>query len=348
MKKWRVDMIRFEMYKLFKRKLILATFIVLILLIILPNIDYIRNYVFDKNEHKNLEYQLNRYEKNKGIITEQRISEFIDGYKWEKNDPIGEFLNDKKIIPIKKIFSKQNFNIHFGYFKLWCFLVDDFQKYIKDIAVFIAIAFSGLFSYEKTCGMQEIIMSSQYGRRKSILARIKGAFLLTNIMLLFAIVIFECTLFLLTHGIGADTSIQMVPWLWDSCLDMRYGQLLIHMFFISFIGINFILLITLCVAFLANNPMAAVCGSVAILFFARPDIINMGVSKDNQIVTMIASALPLNIFDVHTLALQPEISLFGANIQFIKLVEVLYVILFGGSIIYFLNVMTKKQKYCPM
>ena len=341
-------MIKFEMYKLFKRKLVLASFIIVMLLIIVPNADYIRQYKFNENGHKQLEYQLNRYEENKGVISEKRLAKFFDGYKWENNDPLGEFLDNGEIISVKQMFSKQSFKIHFGYFKLWCFLVDDFAKYMKDIVVFIAIAFSGIFSYEKISGMQEIILSSQYGRRKSILARIQGAFLITNIMLVISIMIFCGTLYLLTHGIGADTSIQMVPWLMDSCVNMRYEELLIHMFFISVIGINFSLLTTLSVAFLANNPTVAVCGSVAVLFFARPDLINIGLSKDSQIVTMIGSALPLNIFDVHTLAMQPQIPLFGVNVQFINVVEVLYAVFFIISIIYFLNVMIKKQKYCAM
>lgn len=337
-------MIKYEMYKIFKRKLVLIAGSVIIALIIVSNLSYIKSYVFDSEFHDRLQYELNVFEKNKGVLTSDKLNEFAEKYNFSKYDQMYYYYSsDGNAISVEKLFSKLNFCINFGYFWEWYSCIDDFAKYMKEIAIFIAVAFSGIFAYEKMSGMQEIILSSKYGRKKSVIARIKSAFILTNSLYLLTTFVCICTLYIMTKWAGADTSIQMAKWLWGSTLNMSWSVLLAHTILIGFMGVNFILLITLIIGYLANSPMVAASISIAVLFFVQPDIVNVTLSND--IVSSVVAVLPLNIFDTNNLAARISITFFGYELQYLYFSEILYVVLLIISFVILIKLVVKKQTY---
>ncbi|MCI5587900.1 MAG: ABC transporter permease subunit [Lachnospiraceae bacterium] len=336
-------MLKLELYKIFKRKLVWIVFLGVFLLVIISDAMYIKNFCFNSSERNKLQYQLEKFESYKGKLTDERLEEFIGNYIQEEYDYLHDFMDDGKAVPVKKLFPHTDFDIHFGYFKLWALYFGDFTKYIKYICAFIVVAFSPIFSYEKESGMQEILLSTKNGRRKCTRAKVAAAFLVTNVMYLLVIALGLPPIFILTKGIGADTSIQMTPWLMSSQLNINYLTMLLHAVFMSFIAINVILLITLCVSFLAKNPMVSMCVCMGVLLALRPDVMATHVNID--IINKITSISPLNAIDCENLADQLPITIAGIKIQWIYIVEVLYCMLLAGGGIFFTRVLTRNQKY---
>ena len=333
-------MLKFELYKLLKRKLVLVMLCGIFLLMLYNVYEYVAT------DSKRTNYEIEIYEENKGILTDEKIALFTKKYKPKLYDYFSErFIEDGKPKKIEDAFPYVNFDIHFGYYELWLFDLVDMQENMRWIFVFVIVAFSMLFTYEKECGMQEILLSTKNGRKKCTRIKVGAAFLVTDILYLIVLLFFLIPLFLSTKGVGWDTSVQMIPWLMDSRypVDMNFLALLFHDIFMSFLAVNTALLITLFASFLAKSPMTAMCISIAILFFWRSDIIDA--HMENQILSKITSLTPLNMIDVIHLLDQAPIRLGGMKLSCLTVAEVGYsLFLVTGGIIFF-RVLTKNQKY---
>ena len=185
-------------------------------------------------------------------------------------------------------------------------------------------------------------MSTKHGRKKYIKAKVGTAFLITNLLCVFIIILILIPLFVTTKGVGWDTSIQMHAGLMTSTLDMNNLELLFHTIFISLVAINVILLITLSVSFLVKSPVAVMCVSFGILFLIRPDVM---ASFNNDIANLITSLTPLNVIDVINLAGQIPIQLGGLKIPCLTVAEVIYTLLLIAGGVFFFRVLTKHQTY---
>ena len=216
--------------------------------------------------------------------------------------------------------------------------------YMQYIPVFVAVAISGIFTYDKSYGMQEIMLSAKNGRKKCTKAKVILAFLVRNSMLCVVALITSLKLLLFTGGRGWNTSIQLAFWLSDSPLDMSFGVLWLHTLFLSFLAINMILLITLSVSFLANSPVTAMCVSLGILFLLRPDVIEIylgGVEALNKIISL----TPYNIINTYKLAERIPLKLGEVTVHWIYIIEVLYSVLLLVGGIFFFQKLIKNYKY---
>lgn len=338
-------MIRIELHKLFKRRLVWVVFCGIIFLIIVSCL-WFNSYYFDGENIRSLQKEISVYEKHKGTLTDERLEGFLKDYTIRKYDYIRELFVDEEgqRRSVDEVYSRCVFPIQFGYFEGWLFFLDELPKYIKYIPVFIVVAFSALFTYERECSMQEILLCTKRGREQCVRAKVAGAFLLTNALWIFALVPTGILYFIRYRGIGWDTSIQMTLWLKDSQLQMNYGTLFIHMVFLSLIVINVILLFTLIVSYHVKNPMTAMCIVLGALFFLRPDMMSV-ILSDNAVADRITALTPVNVLDTVNLAKQLPVSAGGVKLQWLTVAEVLYAVLLVVCAFFFLRIMGKRQKY---
>ncbi len=338
-------MIKFELYKVFQRKLVAVVFVGILLFTVMSVWNDLSMYI-DKDKYNELQQEMNCYEKYKGKLTDERIAEFgkefkLDGvgYDYISN----RFFVNGEQISVEKLYGDITFDIQFGYFKLWSFLFSSLTTNIKYVPIFIAIAFSTLFTYDNQCGMSEILLSTKNGRKTCTKAKIIIAVVVSNLLYISILLISLIPFFLVTHGVGSDTSIQMTPWLMASKVDMSYRQLLIHTIIIGFLEINVLIVLTLCASIICKSPMTAMCVSLGILFVWRPDI--MAIHISNVVVNAITALTPYNIVDTVNLVKQDLVSVFGIQMSFIKLAELIYSILLIVGGVAFVKILSKNQKY---
>ena len=339
-------MVQLELYKIVKRKLVWIVLAGIILLSLIQIFGYFRYQYFDQKSHEEMQRDVQTLEKHKGVLTDQRLADYFKDYKPLKynTDYMEErWLADGKPIPVKELFAGVDFKIYFGYFYQWVFSWGDLSADIAYIPFFIAIAFSSIFTYEKECGMQEILLSTRRGRRECTKAKVAAAFLITNVLYLLLAFLAILPVIVMSGGRGWDSSIQMTPWMMDSRLDMNYGEMMLHTLYLGFIAVNVILLITLSASFLVKSPVAAICVSLGVLFAWRPDI--MGTHVDSKIINRITAMTPLNVINTMNLAQQAPVTIAGMQVQWLFLAELLYTVLLAGGGIFFFQVLTKHQKY---
>jgi len=332
-------MLQLEIYKLFKRKLAW----IIMLAIVLYGF-YWAIPKFDAKERQTLQYQIKQQEAAKGILTDERLENFIKNYQMAEYDSIKDNFIDEKgqIKKVKELFPNIDFKLHFGYSDYWKWYLSSLQDFIKYIFAFVIVVFSATFTYEKECGMQEILLSTKNGRKKYIKAKVGTAFLVTNLLCLLIIILTLLPLFVITKGVGWDTSIQMFTELMTSTLNINNLGLLFHTIFISLVVINAILLITLSVSFLVKSPVAVMCAGFGILFLIRPDMMAL---LNNDIASLITSLTPLNVIDVINLAQQIPIQLGGIKIPCLTVAEVLYTLILIAGGVFFFRVLAKHQTY---
>lgn len=183
-------MIALELHKLFKRRLVWVVFLGIIVLLVISELYYESHYC-DGNHYAKLQEKIAVFEKHKGTLTDERIEAFLGEYAMDQYDYIKEmFFDDSgERLAVSSVFQKVYYPVQFGYFEGWSYFLDQLPKYIKYIPIFIAVAFSSLFTYERECGMQEILLCARRGRGQCARAKVAGAFLLTNALCIFALVL---------------------------------------------------------------------------------------------------------------------------------------------------------------
>jgi len=331
-----------EAYKFFKRKLVfvlLMGFFFLVVVLTIGNIVYIiPNY-------GKLQQEIETYEKYNGRFTETTAEKFLEDYK--KILSSDEMESDQEIDHLEMLTDTLpdiDFDIVFGYYEQWLITLVESTDEMQYVLVVIAVVFSGIFTYDKSCGMQEIMLSTPNGRKKCAKTKVLLAFLVANGILLLTALIAVLRILILTQGRGWNTSIQLALWLYDSSLDMSFGVLWLHTLFLSFLAVNSILLITLSASFLAKNPETAMCISLGILFLLRPDVLDILIA-DKTLISKIISLTPYNIIDTSNLAQQLPVAIGGSTVQWIYIVEIVYVLLLAIGSIFFLKKLIKQQKY---
>jgi hypothetical protein len=332
-------MLYLEAHKLFKRKLVCVLPILIIVL-------EVGGYLYQSSGYEEIQQKIEIFEKHSGILTEARIKEFWEDYQESSSDEgAGQLYYESEYLEMLiGILPNVSFDIIFGYYEGWQMFLSGFIDYIQFIPVFIAAVFSGIFTYDKVCGMQEIMLSARNGRKKCTKAKVLLAFLVANSMFLVITYIALFRMLFITQGRGWKTNIQLSVWLMESPLDMSYSVLWLHTLFLSFLAINTILLITLSVSFLAKSPVTAMCISLAILFILRPDVMDIYIS-DVEIAHKIISLTPCNIINTFNLAQRTPVTIGSSSVQWIYIVEVVYVILLTIGVIFFFQKLAKQQKY---
>ncbi len=332
-----------EAFKFFKRKLVCVLLIGIFFLLIIASIG---NILYLLPNYGKLQQKIETYEKYNGIFTESTAVKFLDDYnKIFSNDEMKDFESENAHLEmLVDTLPEIDFDIVFGYYEQWLITLVDSIDQIQYILVFVAIVFSGIFTYDKSCGMQEIMLSTRNGRKKCTKTKVLLAFVVTNSLFLLTVLIALFRIFILTQGKGWNTSIQLALWLYDSSLDMSFGVLWLHTLFLSFLAINSVLLVTLTASFLSKNPETAMCISFGILFLLRPDFLNIFIA-DKAVISKIISLTPYNIIDTSNLAQQTPILIGQNTVQWIYIVELVYTLLLIAGGILFFKKLIKHYKY---
>ncbi len=332
-------MLKLEKYKLFKRKMVLVLMTGIFLIVLLQEIRAFRIY-------KNMQQQIEISEKYKGIYTDSRFSKYWKEYSQAYDGSSAYkpyFFDGDRQKTAKELFPNASFDIYFGSFENWSELFFTMTGDLKCIPIFIAFAFAGIFSYENECGMQEILLSTKNGRKRCSKAKLKLAFIVTNIFYFVIILIPIADMLVITKGAGWKTSVQIMTWLSGCSNDINNLGVLVHTLFLSFLSINMIVLITLLISFLSRSPVISICVSLGVLYALRQDII-YGLSGGG-ITNYIVSLTPVNVLDTIYLTSFRPVRLFGVTVQWLYIVEVIYVILLVVLTVVFYKTMSKNQRY---
>lgn len=351
-------MIGIEIYKVFKRRLTWGILLGIFILVGASEL-YLNSYYFYGGHYRELQEEMALHEKYRGELTDGRLENFLKerwgafqrkypeeayNYMDAYYDGEGNELSlDGGGVSVDSVFSGIHFPIEFGYFEGWALFLDQLPRYVKYLPIFIAVAFSALFAYERECGMQETLFCAKKGRRECVRAKVAGAFLVTNALCGAVVLLPSMIAFLLYKGNGLGTSIQMTPWLRDSQLEMDYGTLYLHTVFLSFLAVNVVLLIALTAAFLARSPMTALCVTLGVLYLFRPDLVSGYMPIDG--LKKLTALTPVNVVDTLNLAKQMPITVRGVKLQWITVAEVMYSGLLVGGGIFLYQIQKGGQKY---
>ena len=331
-------MLQMEIYKLLKRKLVWGILVVLFLFAIFINItDFNRDI-------GRMQYELEKYEAAKGILTDARLQDFHRNYHPAEFDEFeNSFMENGTLKKVSELYPDADFKLHFGYFSFWFRRLLTSNEFMQYVIAFVIIAFSMTFTYDRQCGMQEILLSTKNGRRKSVQAKIAAAVITTNIVCLLALILMFAPIFLLTKGIGLDTSVPITPSMKTSQFDVNYLTLVFHAVFITFMAVNVILMLTLIISFIAKSHMAAICATMIILAVLHPKCI--AVTLGNHIINRITSLSPLAVVDILSTADQKPFWLDGLKIHCLTVAEIIYPLLLAAESILLICIVTKDWKY---
>lgn len=331
-------MLQMEMYKLYKRKLVWGILLGLFLFAIYINITD-----FNRDTGR-MQYELEQYEAAKGILTDARLQNFHKDYCPAEFDEFeNSFMEDGTLKKVSELYPDTDFELHFGYFSFWFRRLIISSEFMQYVIAFVIVAFSMAFTYDRQCGMQEILLSAKNGRRKSVWAKIAAAVITTNCVCLFALILMFVPIFLLTKGIGWDTSVPITPAMRTSQLDVNYLTLVFHAVFITFMAVNVILILTLIISFIAKSHIVAVIATMILLVVLHPKCI--AVSLGNDVINRITSLSPLAVVDIINTADQKPLWLGGLKVHCLTVAEIIYPLLLVAEGILLFRVITKDWKY---
>lgn len=216
---------------------------------------------------------------------------------------------------------------------------------LQILPAFIVVVFSGIFSYEQTFGMQDIILSTKNGRIKCTNAKIKLAFILTNLLYIITIFVPIVHMAAVSGGRGRNTKIQMIHHtvFRQSTLKVDNQGLLLHILVLSFMAVNIILLVTLIVSFLSTKPVISMCVVIVILYAWRPDVMLVFFDADSAIRAL--SFIPVNAMHIlHLLQCMP-VNITGKEVQWVYILEMVYAVVLIAGFLFFYKILSKNYKY---
>jgi len=158
-----------------------------------------------------MQEKINIYEKYNGTFTGQTVQKFLTDYQEfliNYQDRLSDsemedlYCESEHLKMLADTLPDIGFDITFGFYEEWQMFLSWLIDYILCIPIFIAVAISGIFTYDKSYGMQEIMLSTKNGRKKCTKAKVILAFLVTNGMFLVVAMITFLKLFLFTGGKG--------------------------------------------------------------------------------------------------------------------------------------------------
>lgn len=332
-------MLQLELYKLFKRKLVWVLLLVLLAYAIYTDITDILG-----RDNERMQYELEQYEAAKGILTDERLESFYKDYEPARFDDFEDgFLEDGRLKKISEIYPDIDFDLHFGYSSYWAWRLVALGEFMMYVLAFVLVVFSMTFTYERQCGMQEILLYTKNGRRKAVWAKITGAVFTTNIVCLLALVLMLAPVFILTKGVGWDTSVQMTSWMRASQVDVNHLTLIFHTVFLSFMAVNAVLLLTLLISFVAKSSMVALCSTLIVLVVLYPNF--LAVSLGNHVIARITSLSPLSVVNILNTIDQKPFQLGNLKIHCLTVAEIIYPLLLAVEGLLLFRIVARKQKY---
>lgn len=266
----------------------------------------------------------------------------------ENNSTFGyfkSFFNIDKIDyhSVKEVYPDYKGDLNYGFADCWRALYTSISRILELFPLFIIMA-APLFSYERECGMNELL--AVVGNGKDILARykVKAAFIVMNFILVSNIALILFMYFIAYGTDGYDTSIQCGNYTYFSMsvMDCSYLQLVLHTIILGIAGCNVLLSIIIFISLKVKKPVACFGISLIVTYFLSYSVLHK--FTNNSVFEAILALIPVNVFDTYTLV--NINSIFGMKpvIGYFIVLEI-YCVIVIVFIIYSICRLFKKERY---
>lgn len=285
-------LIQFELRKIFSRRLSQVSLIALLLLSVLLGFSSYRNmYAFDGNSREGtgrtaVEIDKSMAEKYGGMLTDEKVRQMMTEFKpaqdlhgmnaaylYQNALQSALFRNFSDLngnwngLSVSDVFGNEEIKI--GYTYGWLTTSQNMVKIFIVLSLVVAIMTAPVFSGEYG-GVDNIILTSKYGKTKCWTAKIIGSILAALIVTAAISAINLIYAFILYGNDGLDCSIlfasgdfatEYIPFNITCGTLLKYQILLAFTSTISIVGISLIL------SAVCKSPMVALVASAAIYFF---------------------------------------------------------------------------------
>ena len=196
---------------------------------------------------------------------------------------------------ITRLDSKVSTPVTYDYSDGWkTLLIRDFQTVFMLIALVVCIIISPIFSYEYQTGTDAVVLSSRYGRRETVWAKIIAGFTITSIIYFIAVLV---SLFavLTAFGIqGWNCDFQIIS-------TTSYYGLKIWQVALAGIGINYVVILsvmafTMFLSATCKTPFAAIL--ISTICTITP--LFLPTSRVNGLYNKLICLLPAQAMNTHT------------------------------------------------
>jgi len=285
-------LIQYEVRKIFSKRLTQAALIVLLLLSILLGFSAYQNmYAFDGKSCEGtgrtaVEIDKSIAEKYEGMLTDEKVQQMMTEFKPAQDlhgmnaaylyqnamqsalfRSFSDLNGDWNGLSVSDVFGGEEIKI--GYTYGWLKTSENMVRIFVVLSLVIAIMTAPVFSGEYG-GVDNIILTSKYGKTKCVTAKIIGIILAALIVTVVVSAINLVYAFILYGSSGLDCSILFAPSDFATMyipFNITCGTLLKYQILLAFTGTISITGITLVLSAVSKNQMVALVASAAIYIF---------------------------------------------------------------------------------
>ena len=208
---------------------------------------------------------------------------------------------------VENVITPEMGEVRLGYHKSYSMTMFYMMNVMIVAGCVIVIAIAPVFAEEYARGTDAAILTAKYGKTLAVKAKVAASFLFSFLLVL-AIVAVNSILFLATYGIeGWDTSVQVdfMKWNWEIPYEMNYGQLAGYSVLMWLVACLLLTGMTLLISVRCNTSFAAVI--LASACYVIPAVFPLsGWCK---------TVMPIYQMDSHTVLNLRYVSVFGQKIM---------------------------------
>ncbi len=323
-------MIKEELYKLFKMKVIFISLFFVIVIIIYSMIIY-GEFGYDLSDRfiafseKNGEFLTGQagYEQNKAVATKyaKEVNDiFLKQLHKDYNTSTYAEIDDFKLYNSTYSFFQDVFNIQsahyfskdavwknidgvvrYGFSGDWDAYGHIVSNFFSVFTVFIIVFAAPLFAFERECNMTELLGTAKNGGKQLFKHKLSAVFIAVNIIMFTMLVIISIIHFSNYGFANAEVSIQcsFEKKFVSSVLKCTMGQITFCQILFSILGCNLILLVTIIVSMLSQTSLTGFAISFVITWIFSFPIVKTIVN--DYVLYLLLSVLPINGLYITTL-----------------------------------------------
>ena len=325
-----ITIIRSEIGKLFRMKIMILPILMMLGVIIMNMFDY-GTLGYDNSRWRlaysqkdgELLYGQEGYERNKevatayqGEVTDELIEKLHRDYE---NAPYAELdgspvydytyrffdavfgISYEHYLSKEDVWGEVDGTIRYGFTGDWDAYGYIITQFFRFFAIFIIIFASPLFPYERECGMLETVATVKHGGESLLKYKIKAVFITANVILFVVLAILSILHFSKYGFANADVSIQCSGdrQYVTAVLDCTMGELTVFKLLFGIVGCNLILLLTVLVSMLSMTSLASLCVAMVSIWALNYKMVHALVNND--IVNILLAFIPVNALDIDSL-----------------------------------------------
>lgn len=204
------------------------------------------------------------------------------------------YIDESDYITGDELWKNDKTHVIYGFSGDWDSYMGIIDDFFKIFTVFIIVFAAPLFTFEKECGMVEMVGTVKYGGDLLLKYKVKAVFIVVNIFL-FAVLLLISIIHFSQYGFtNADVGVQC-SYLWkvyDTSVNCSLGEFSVLKILFGIIGCNIILLFSVLISMLCKNSLASLSVSFVSVWILCDKIVN-GIIY-NKILNIILAILPIN------------------------------------------------------